>query len=308
MNVIFVIVEGDGAKEGDDSVNQLKTYPAEKKATSNVHEIILNTNTKFSLMSTFDVGALIEVGGLTNQMVWIKEAIRVAGSRVKGYYGFGRSYGLLWVKFTVGKGLQEEYEWPFSSGLVMGTRVWNRERIRARSIVRKMWIKKFLCQRPQLEGSGFSLCVCALGLFTYVKVAQVMMEIVVFKYTRHSQIIIHFTEMAKQKIVVKVTMNNEKKIRKALKIAVSLSGVESASFVGSDKTQIAVTGEHVDSVELATLLRKGVGYTELLSVGPVEEKKPAAAKETNPTVAPLDFTVNPYQYYYGSYGMPYYAY
>ncbi|CAI9294940.1 unnamed protein product [Lactuca saligna] len=114
--------------------------------------------------------------------------------------------------------------------------------------------------------------------------------------------------MAKQKIVVKVTMNNEKKIRKALKIAVSLSGVESASFVGSDKTQIAVTGEHVDSVELATLLRKGVGYTELLSVGPVEEKKPAAAKETNPTVAPLDFTVNPYQYYYGSYGMPYYAY
>lgn len=31
MNVIFMVVEGDGAKEGDDSVNQLKTYPAEKK-------------------------------------------------------------------------------------------------------------------------------------------------------------------------------------------------------------------------------------------------------------------------------------
>ncbi|XP_023752171.1 heavy metal-associated isoprenylated plant protein 47 [Lactuca sativa] len=112
--------------------------------------------------------------------------------------------------------------------------------------------------------------------------------------------------MAKQKIVVKVTMNTEKKIRKALKIAVSLSGVESASFVGSDKTQIAVTGEDVDSVELTTLLRKGVGYTELLSVGPVEEKKPAAAKESNPAVASLN--VNPYEYYYGSYGMPYYAY
>ncbi|KAL4555318.1 hypothetical protein LXL04_037935 [Taraxacum kok-saghyz] len=96
-----------------------------------------------------------------------------------------------------------------------------------------------------------------------------------------------------QKIVVKITMHNEKKIRKALKIAVSLSGVESASFVGSDKTQIAVTGEDVDSVELVTLLRKGVGYTELVSVGPVEEKKPAAAKETKPMVAPL--YVNPYQ-------------
>ncbi|XP_023766065.1 disease resistance protein RGA5 [Lactuca sativa] len=107
--------------------------------------------------------------------------------------------------------------------------------------------------------------------------------------------------MAKQKIVVKVTMNTEKKARKALQIAVSLFGVESASFVGSDKDQIAVTGEGIDPVELTTLLRKGVGYTELLSVGPVEEKKPAAA-----TVASLNF--NPYQYYYGNYGMPYYAY
>ncbi|CAH1446398.1 unnamed protein product [Lactuca virosa] len=92
-----------------------------------------------------------------------------------------------------------------------------------------------------------------------------------------------------QKIVVTVTMNNENKIRKAMKIVVSLSGVESASFVRSDKTQIAVTGEHVDSVELATLLRKRVGYTELLSVGPVEEKKPAAAKETNPTFGNLPY-------------------
>ncbi|CAI9283095.1 unnamed protein product [Lactuca saligna] len=107
--------------------------------------------------------------------------------------------------------------------------------------------------------------------------------------------------MAKQKIVVKVTMNNEKKARKALQIAVSLSGVESASFVGSDKDQIAVTGEGIDPVELTTMLRKGVGYTELVSVGPVEEKKPAAE-----TVASLNF--NPYQYYYGNYGMPYYAY
>ncbi|CAI9283096.1 unnamed protein product [Lactuca saligna] len=112
--------------------------------------------------------------------------------------------------------------------------------------------------------------------------------------------------MAKQKIVVKVTMNTKKKASKALQIAVSLSGVESASFVGSDNDQIAVTGEGIDSVELTTLLRKGVGYTELVSVGPVEEKKADDAKETNPTVASLNF--NPYQYYYGSYGMPYYAY
>ncbi|KAJ9560855.1 hypothetical protein OSB04_006015 [Centaurea solstitialis] len=109
-----------------------------------------------------------------------------------------------------------------------------------------------------------------------------------------------FNEL-QQKIVVKVTMNTEKKSRKALKIAVSLFGVESASFVGSDKDQIAVTGEGIDSVELTTLLRKGVGYTELVSVGPVEEKK-AEAKESKATVV----EVNPYQYYY--YGTPYYVY
>lgn len=81
--------------------------------------------------------------------------------------------------------------------------------------------------------------------------------------------------------------------------------MESASFVGSDNDQIEVTGEGIDSVKLTTLLRKGIGYTELLSVDsvPEEEKKPDAAEETNPTVASLN--VNPYQYYYG---MPYYAY
>uniref|UniRef100_A0A251V2H3 Heavy metal-associated domain, HMA n=1 Tax=Helianthus annuus TaxID=4232 RepID=A0A251V2H3_HELAN len=76
--------------------------------------------------------------------------------------------------------------------------------------------------------------------------------------------------MEKQKIVVKVSMNSDKKTQKALQIAVGVS-VESASFVGSDKDQIAVTGEGIDSVELTTLLRKKVGYTELVSVGPVEQ-------------------------------------
>ena len=80
-----------------------------------------------------------------------------------------------------------------------------------------------------------------------------------------------------------------------------ITGVESASFVGSD--QIAVTGEGIDSVKLATLLRKGVGYTELVSVGNVEEKKPEV-KETKPTA--VTWQINPYEYYYNWYGMPHY--
>ncbi|PWA75284.1 hypothetical protein CTI12_AA247950 [Artemisia annua] len=104
--------------------------------------------------------------------------------------------------------------------------------------------------------------------------------------------------MAKQKIVVRVTMNTDKKSRKALGIAASLDGVESASLVGSD--QIAVTGEGIDSVKLTTLLRKRVGYTELVTVGNVEEKKP----ETKP--AEVTWQINPYEYYYHSYSMPSY--
>ncbi|KAI7755366.1 hypothetical protein M8C21_004306, partial [Ambrosia artemisiifolia] len=78
-----------------------------------------------------------------------------------------------------------------------------------------------------------------------------------------------------QKIVVKMAANSEKKSRKVLKIAVSVAGVESVAFVGSDKDQITLTGEGIDSIEVAALLRKSVGYTELVRVGSVEEKKPA---------------------------------
>ncbi|KAI3798418.1 hypothetical protein L1987_33693 [Smallanthus sonchifolius] len=78
--------------------------------------------------------------------------------------------------------------------------------------------------------------------------------------------------MEKQKIVAKVNMNGDKKTRKALQIAVSISGVESASFVGSDKDQIAVIGAGIDAVELASLLRRKVGFTEIVSIGPVEVK------------------------------------
>ncbi|KAB2003882.1 hypothetical protein ERO13_D11G154000v2 [Gossypium hirsutum] len=76
----------------------------------------------------------------------------------------------------------------------------------------------------------------------------------------------------KQKMVVKVTMKGEKSRSKALKIVVGLSGVESASLKGDDKSQIEVTGDGVDAVKLTSLLRKGVGYAELVSVSAADKK------------------------------------
>ncbi|XP_076926684.1 heavy metal-associated isoprenylated plant protein 16-like [Bidens hawaiensis] len=104
--------------------------------------------------------------------------------------------------------------------------------------------------------------------------------------------------MEKQKIVLKLST---KKTQKAMQVAVSVPGVESAAFVGADKEQIEVKGAGIDSVELTTLLRKKVGYAELVSVGPADEKKD---KETK--LAEGVIQVDPYQYYYYNYGMPYY--
>ncbi|KAK8568975.1 hypothetical protein V6N13_106850 [Hibiscus sabdariffa] len=101
----------------------------------------------------------------------------------------------------------------------------------------------------------------------------------------------------KKKMVVKVTMNSEKSRTKALKIAVGLSGVESASLKGDDKSQLEVTGDGVDAVKLTSLLRKSMGHAELVSVADdkKEEKKDEAKAEP-----PLYYVSTPYYppYYY----------
>ncbi|GAY55152.1 hypothetical protein KPL70_004088 [Citrus sinensis] len=107
-----------------------------------------------------------------------------------------------------------------------------------------------------------------------------------------------------QKVVIKLTLEGHKSRSKALKIAVGVSGVESASLKGDDKSQIEVTGDGMDPVLLTSLLRKKVGYAELVSVGPAGEKKDEN-KPKNPEVKP-----QPPQYlppYYGGW-VPHYDY
>ncbi|CAK7349165.1 unnamed protein product [Dovyalis caffra] len=74
----------------------------------------------------------------------------------------------------------------------------------------------------------------------------------------------------KQKVVIKVTLNGQKSRSKALKIAVG--------FSGQDKSQIEVVGDGVDVAKLTILLKKKMGYADLVSVSAVggekkEEKK-----------------------------------
>ncbi|XP_065876105.1 uncharacterized protein [Euphorbia lathyris] len=94
----------------------------------------------------------------------------------------------------------------------------------------------------------------------------------------------------KKKMVIKVGMNGDwdKTRSKALQIAVSISGVESASMGEKDKEQIEVIGEGVDPVKLTHSLRKKLmkwpylacflpksrmAYAELISVVDADKKE-----------------------------------
>ncbi|KAJ9176741.1 hypothetical protein P3X46_012023 [Hevea brasiliensis] len=112
--------------------------------------------------------------------------------------------------------------------------------------------------------------------------------------------------MPKQKMLIKVSTDGDcKKRSRALKIVVSVSGVQSAALVEKDKNQIEVIGEGVDPVKLTCSLRKKLvkchrltwllrrkAYAELISVSTVEEKKDAKKVECYPA---------------WSYGMPIYV-
>ncbi|KAJ9681561.1 hypothetical protein PVL29_020433 [Vitis rotundifolia] len=105
----------------------------------------------------------------------------------------------------------------------------------------------------------------------------------------------------KQKVVIKVSFNGEKKSRtKVMQAAVSAPGVESIAFGGEDNDQIVVIGDSLDSVNLTCLLRKKVKFAELLSVSSVDEKK-EEEKMTEPGVQPMvwpTYQAGVPQYYY----------
>ncbi|KAK9041105.1 hypothetical protein V6N11_016225 [Hibiscus sabdariffa] len=73
-------------------------------------------------------------------------------------------------------------------------------------------------------------------------------------------------------------MKDGKSRSKALKIAAGLSGVDSASLKGEDKSQIEITG-NVDAVKLTRLLMKRFEYVDLVSVSDAGDEK---KKESEP--------------------------
>lgn len=111
-----------------------------------------------------------------------------------------------------------------------------------------------------------------------------------------------------QKIVIKVTLNDGDKSRtKAMKTVVAAWGVESVTWTGDDKSKIEVTGDGLDPATLTTLLRKKVGYADLVIVGPAEKEKPKDTSSPSPALVEspyIYYNTVPYDTYYYN-RMPY---
>nr|GMD92598.1 heavy metal-associated isoprenylated plant protein 39-like [Ipomoea batatas] len=103
-----------------------------------------------------------------------------------------------------------------------------------------------------------------------------------------------------QKVVIGISMKDQKARTKAFKIAVSLSGVDSAS-IQAEKGQLEVVGD-VDAVALANQLRKSLGQAELLSVGSAEKKedKKEEKKDETPKPQTVTITYDPSSYHYAA--------
>ncbi|KAB1200720.1 hypothetical protein CJ030_MR7G001382 [Morella rubra] len=96
-----------------------------------------------------------------------------------------------------------------------------------------------------------------------------------------------------QKIVIKVQVNCDKCRSKALQLAAAKTGVTSMAIEGSDKDQLVLIGEDVDSVNLTRSLRKKLRHATILKVEEVKEKgkdkdQEKGEKDKNPGKAEKD--------------------
>jgi hypothetical protein len=117
-----------------------------------------------------------------------------------------------------------------------------------------------------------------------------------------------------QKIVIRVQMECDRCRSKALALVAATGGVDSVSLAGDARDQVVVVGDDVDSVKLASALRKKVGPAEIVQVAAAEAKKeesgaggknPPATTPTPTAVAALpEFVASTPWYYYQQYPQP----
>ncbi|XP_058218094.1 heavy metal-associated isoprenylated plant protein 16-like [Rhododendron vialii] len=104
-----------------------------------------------------------------------------------------------------------------------------------------------------------------------------------------------------QKVVIKLHINGEKSRSKALQIVSGVSGIESLTWAGEDKNQIEVTGDGIDAAALTMLFRRKMGYSELVSVGPVPVPEDGGDQRENGAIGQIPvWGYYNYPYAYGT--------
>ncbi|KAB2015272.1 hypothetical protein ES319_D08G013400v1 [Gossypium barbadense] len=74
------------------------------------------------------------------------------------------------------------------------------------------------------------------------------------------------SNMKQQKVVLKVAMKCQKCRTRSLEVAAEQQGVSFVGLEGNEKEKVVVIGDGIDVVKLATILRKKVGTTEIISL------------------------------------------
>ncbi|RCV07037.1 hypothetical protein SEVIR_1G215500v4 [Setaria viridis] len=88
----------------------------------------------------------------------------------------------------------------------------------------------------------------------------------------------------KQKIVIRVEMTCDRCRSKALSLVAATRGVDSVALAGDARDQLVVVGDGVDSICLASALRKKVGPAEIVQVA-AEAKKEGGGDKKPPAAA-----------------------
>ncbi|CAF1703679.1 hypothetical protein HID58_053471 [Brassica napus] len=98
-----------------------------------------------------------------------------------------------------------------------------------------------------------------------------------------------FSNRVQQKILIRISMTDDKTRAKAMKTAVQFQGVLGAEIKGDHRNQIEVTGVEVDMICLTNTLRKKVAFAELVSVNKVEPPKTPEEKKPEPCYQPWHY-------------------
>ncbi|CAL4968571.1 unnamed protein product [Urochloa decumbens] len=104
----------------------------------------------------------------------------------------------------------------------------------------------------------------------------------------------------KQKIVIKVEMRCDRCRSKALALVAATRGVDSVALAGGDaRDQLVVEGHGVDSIKLASALRRKVGPAEIVQVATEAKNKDAGGGgDKKPPAAPAAAAAIPAVWYY----------